>query len=81
MKLPRDIDAGTLIKALQRIVYRVLRQSGSHIRLFAEQPSPHALTVPAHSPLKIGTLAAILSDVAAQRGLTREALMHQLFDA
>jgi len=60
MKLPRDIDAGTLIKALQRIGYRVLRQSGSHIRLFAEQPSPHALTVPAHWPLKIGTPAAIL---------------------
>ena len=81
MKLPRDIDAGTLIKALQRIGYRVVRQTGSHIRLFSEAPNPHALTVPAHSPLKVGTLAAILSDVATQRGLTRDALMRQLFDA
>lgn len=33
MKLPRDTDARELIKALQRIGYQVVRQSGSHIRL------------------------------------------------
>lgn len=81
MKLPRDIDAGTLIRALQRIGYRVVRQTGSHIRRSYEAPNPHAFTLPAHSPLKIGTLAAILSDVATQRGMTRDALMRQLFDA
>ena len=30
MKLPRDTDARELIKALQRIGYHVVRQSGSH---------------------------------------------------
>ena len=33
MKLPRDMDAPDLIKALQGIGYQVVRQSGSHIRL------------------------------------------------
>lgn len=79
MKLPRDMDAPELIKALQRIGYRVVRQSGSHMRLQTDQPKPHALTIPNHSPLKLGTLAAILSDVADQRGLTRDALLQGLF--
>lgn len=32
MRLPRDMDAPELIRSLQRIGYRVVRQSGSHIR-------------------------------------------------
>lgn len=79
MKLPRDMDAPELINALQRIGYRVVRQSGSHIRLQADHPKPHALTIPNHSPLKLGTLAAILGDVADQRGLTKAALLQSLF--
>ncbi len=79
MKLPRDMDAPELIKALQRIGYRAARQSGSHIRLQTEQPKPHAVTVPNHSPLKLGTLAAILADVADHHGLTRDALLQRLF--
>lgn len=80
MKLPRDMDAPELIKALQRIGYRVVRQSGSHVRLQTEQPEPHALTVPNHSPLKIGTFSAILGDVAQHRGMSKEALIRLLFE-
>jgi len=80
MKLPRDMDAPELIKALQRIGYRVIRQSGSHIRLHTEQPEPHTLTIPNHSPLKLGTLAAILSDVAEHRGHSKVALLEILFN-
>lgn len=79
MKLPRDTDASELIKALQRIGYRIVRQSGSHIRLRAEQPKPHALTVPNHSPLKLGTLAAILGDVAQHREMDKDELLRVLF--
>lgn len=78
MKLPRDMDAAQLIKVLQRIGYRVVRQSGSHIRLQCDEPA-HSVTIPNHSPLRIGTLAAILGDVAAKRGITREALLKRLF--
>ena len=77
MKLPRDMDAAQLIKVLQRIGYRVVRQSGSHIRLHCDEPS-HSVTIPHHSPLRIGTLAAILGDVAAKRGITREAFLKQM---
>jgi predicted RNA binding protein YcfA (HicA-like mRNA interferase family) len=53
MKLPRDLDADELVKALVRLGYRVVRQTGSHIRLQIDQAKPHALTVPNHSPLKL----------------------------
>lgn len=78
MKLPRDMDAPDLIKALHRIGYRTVRQSGSHIRLQTDHPKPHALTIPNHSPLKLGTLSSILAEVAVQRNLSREALLEML---
>ena len=81
MRLPRDVDAADLIRALSRIGYRVVRQSGSHVRLQTEAPKSHALTVPNHSPLKLGTLSAILADVAAQRGLSKAELLEALFGA
>jgi predicted RNA binding protein YcfA (HicA-like mRNA interferase family) len=34
MKLPRGISADRLIRALERLGYTVIRQKGSHIRLF-----------------------------------------------
>ena len=80
MKLPRNMDAPELIKALERIGYRTVRQSGSHIRLQSSESKPHALTIPNHSPLRVGTLSAILSDVAQHRGLTKDALIDLLSD-
>lgn len=80
MKLPRDLDASTLIKALGRFGYCVVRQTGSHVRLRTESPTPHALTIPQHSPLRVGTLAAILDDVAAHLAMSRHELTAQLFD-
>ncbi|MBU6199171.1 MAG: type II toxin-antitoxin system HicA family toxin [Xanthomonadaceae bacterium] len=77
MKMPRDMDAAQLIKALQRVGYRVVRRSGSHIRLQCDEP-PHSVTIPNHSPLRIGTLSAILGDVASKMGTTREALLKVL---
>lgn len=79
MRLPRDMDAPQLIKALQRFGYRAVRQTGSHIRLQTDHPKLHSITVPNHSPLKLGTLAAILADIATSRGITKENLIEQLF--
>lgn len=78
MKLPRDMDAAQLVKVLERIGYRAVRQSGSHIRLQCDDPS-HALTVPNHRPLRVGTLASILAEVASARKLDRDALLATLF--
>lgn len=58
---------------------RVTRQTGSHIRLTTEQEGEHHVTIPDHSPLRVGTLAAILAEVAAHFGLSREELRDQLF--
>ncbi|MHC5830542.1 MAG: type II toxin-antitoxin system HicA family toxin, partial [Nostoc sp.] len=54
-------------------------QKGSHIRLTTQQNGEHHITVPAHDPIKIGTLNAILKDVAAHAGLTRNELLTLLF--
>jgi hypothetical protein len=39
----------------------------------------HHITIPKHNPLGIGTLAAILTDVAEHFGLSREELIERLF--
>lgn len=67
------------IKALAKFGYAVTRQSGSHIRLTANTPTPHSLTVPDHSPLKVGTLHAILADVAAHQRIDMADLIERLF--
>jgi predicted RNA binding protein YcfA (HicA-like mRNA interferase family) len=79
MKLPRDVSGAQLVKALRELGYQVSRQTGSHIRLTCEQPRQHHITIPNHDPLRIGTLAAIIADVAAHHGLSREALIERLF--
>ena len=78
MKLPRDIAGTELAKALVDLGYAVTRQSGSHIRLTTFQNGEHHITIPAHNPLKIGTLAAILSDVESHHKLTRDELLKRL---
>ena len=79
MKLPRDLSGVELARALERIDYRVTRQTGSHLRLSTDSPSQHHITIPAHDPLKVGTLASILADVAAHLKLDREELVRRLF--
>jgi predicted RNA binding protein YcfA (HicA-like mRNA interferase family) len=79
MKLPRDLSGVQLARALEHLGYRVTRQTGSHLRLTTDAPSRHHITVPLHDPLKVGTLAAILADVAAHSKLDRDALLRRLF--
>lgn len=79
MKLPRNLSGTQLINALQQLGYQTMRQSGSHVRLTSLQPKEHHLTVPLHDPLRIGTLAAILADVAAHHAMTRDTLIAKLF--
>ena len=79
MKLPRDVSGAQLVKVLGVLGYRVSRQAGSHVRLTCELPHQHHLTIPNHDSLRIGTLAAILNDVASHHGLSREGLLKKLF--
>lgn len=77
MKLPRDMDAAQLIKALARLGYRPVRQTGSHIRLQCDDPM-HSITIPNHRPLRVGTLAAVIADVAEQHKIERDGLVKLL---
>lgn len=79
MKLPRDLSGQELVKALERLGYEVSRQTGSHIRVTTQCDGEHHVTVPAHNPIKIGTLNAILRDVADHADLSREELLEELF--
>jgi predicted RNA binding protein YcfA (HicA-like mRNA interferase family) len=79
VKLPRDLSGADLAKALTRLGYRVTRQTGSHLRLTSELPAQHHVTIPAHDPLKVGTLSGILGDVAAHLELDRDELLQRLF--
>jgi predicted RNA binding protein YcfA (HicA-like mRNA interferase family) len=79
MKLPRDLSGLDLAKALSHVGYRVTRQTGSHLRLTNYGPPQHHVTIPAHDPLKLGTLAAVLTEVAAQLKISRDELATKLF--
>lgn len=79
MRLPRDLSGADLVKALARVGYRVTRQTGSHIRVSTDIPAQHHVTVPAHDPLKVGTLSGILSDIAMHLKITRDELQQKIF--
>jgi predicted RNA binding protein YcfA (HicA-like mRNA interferase family) len=80
MKLPRDINAEELIKALVRIGYKQTRQTGSHIRLSIQLNFiEHSLTIPNHKPIRIGTLNNIILDIAKHLNISKNKLIEELF--
>ena len=79
MKLPRNLSASELIKALSKYQYSVERQKDSHIRLTTPLKGQHHITIPNHDPLKIGTLSSILGEIADHLGKTKEEVIQELF--
>jgi predicted RNA binding protein YcfA (HicA-like mRNA interferase family) len=79
MKIPRDISGSDLVRLLKPYGYTVTRQSGSHMRLTTYSNGEHHITIPAHDPLKVGTLSAILSDIAAHFNKTKDQVVKDLF--
>ncbi len=65
MKLPRDLSGAEAAKALRRLGFVQLRQTGSHLILRKEGLT---VVVPQHKSLKPGTLRGIIE----QAGLTVE---------
>jgi predicted RNA binding protein YcfA (HicA-like mRNA interferase family) len=79
VKLPRELRGRDLARVLcARWPYRQVNQVGSHIILQTETPQHHRLAVPDHKPLRIGTLNAILRQVAAAKGVPREDILATL---
>lgn len=78
MKIPCDVSGPRLVRALRVLGYEFDRQDGSHIRLTTERDGQHHVTVPAHFPLKAGTLVSILKLIAAHHGMEVFQLMARL---
>ena len=79
MKLPRDLSGEDLIRHLcKRWGYQRVHQVGSHVILQTQQPTPHRVAVPAHSALRVGTLNAILSAVAAHKNVSKEEILKDI---
>ena len=79
MRLPRDLSGVDLARALAALGYAETRQTGSHMRLATTEHGEHHITISRHESLRIGTVAAILAEVADHFGLSREALVERLF--
>ena len=79
MRLPRDLSGNDLAQALHKLGYSITRQTGSHLRLTTHEHGEHHLTIPQHTPLRIGTLSAILADVATHFEFSRDTLLERLF--
>ena len=80
MRLPRDLTGQKLATLLGRHCgYEVVRQTGSHVRLATTMAGEHHVTIPVGGPLRVGTLAAILAEVAGHFAITRTELEQQLF--
>lgn len=80
MKLPRSVSGDELIKSLQKVGYSVTRQKGSHVRLSCSLPTgDHHITIPNHNSIKIGTLSAILTEIAQFHKLSKQELLNKIF--
>jgi predicted RNA binding protein YcfA (HicA-like mRNA interferase family) len=79
MKVPRNPSGSNLISYLLSIGYRKVRQTGSHVRLEIDlDQGTHAITIPLHDPLKVGTLNTIVKEVAEKTGWNWSDIMGDL---
>ena len=79
MKVPRDIQGRDLADHLCRAWgYYESHYTGSHIMLDTDTPTNHRVPIPAHKPVRIGTLNNILRAVAQHKGVTREDILRDL---
>ena len=79
MKSPRNLSAKALIKLLKVYGYEIESQRGSHIKVTTQQHGEHHLAIPNHDPIKIGTLNAIIRQVAEHLSKNKDDIFHELF--
>ena len=76
MKTPRNLSGRDLADhPIRRWEYRETHQTGSHIILRTESPSGQTLPIPAHKPLRTGTLSAILRMVSDHKQVPRNQVL------
>ncbi|MFZ4115220.1 MAG: type II toxin-antitoxin system HicA family toxin [Chthoniobacterales bacterium] len=79
MKLPRNLYGAKLAAFLcRRWEYSIVHQTGSHIILQTDVPSHQRIPIPAQSFLRVGTLNAILRQVATHKEVLKEEILGAL---
>lgn len=71
MKLPRDVNGPEAGRALRRLGFEAIRQTGSHLIM---RKGSRTVVVPQHRPIKPGTLKALIE----QAGVTLEEFVANL---
>lgn len=80
MKLPRGVGGDDLVRLLKRYGYVRIHQTGSHVKMRVMiEGKPHTLTIPLHSPLRVGTLHHIIKDVAEHLQIPISQVIEELF--
>lgn len=80
MKRPIEVDAATLVAALEQLGYRSSSQTDGHIRLTSNTPGTVSVTIPNRRALKAHTLEAILRAIAPHHRMDPAELAGRLFD-
>ncbi len=78
MKLPRNTSGADLVKALRVCRLRDNKANRYHIRLTTSENGTHHVTIPNHNPLRVGTFAAILDDIANHFKISRSELLSKI---
>lgn len=71
MRIPRDVSGTEAVKALRRLGFESLRQSGSHHIM---RRAGKTVVVPQHKPIKPGTLRGMLEQAGVSLEEFAEAL-------
>ena len=71
MKIPRDVNGVEVVRALKRLGFVSVRQTGSPLIMRRDNLT---VVVPQHKPLKPGTLKGVIE----QAGLTLEEFTNEL---
>jgi predicted RNA binding protein YcfA (HicA-like mRNA interferase family) len=79
MRIPRDVSGAKLAQRLEKFGCTITCQTGSHLRLTTTINGEHHITIPNHKEIRLGTISAILSDVADHLGMERDVLVESLF--
>jgi len=76
VRVPKDIHGRDFANHLiRRWLFRELRQTGSHIILRTEHPSRFTVSVPAHKPLRPGTLRNLIDAIAEHKDIVSTELL------
>jgi predicted RNA binding protein YcfA (HicA-like mRNA interferase family) len=80
-KIPRDVSGRELTRLLDRYGYKIVRETGSHIRLVSiYRKTEHKITIPDHQSIKIGTLNSILYDISEYLKISKQEITKELFE-